>query len=1151
MTEPVEYVNMDQREHMIYARERDLGDCSIRKVDRWSLDLNSMKFEYVCFPYSTAVERLYLEILYNAADNVERSRNAGINPGSIWVTMKKDNITIKNEGIPITTGFYYNKKEKAMTNIRIPEFIFGTLLTGSNFKQDENRKVGGKFGIGAKATNVFSNIFIVEIGNKNEGVKYTQKWTNNMGNKTEPIIEKYDGTSYTKITFYPDFSRFYDDDDSYDFKGKRQFTLGMIGTFAKYCADVSCTSNVKVSFNGTWIDCTSDEDPSSGMLKYFSMYQKFDNYILYESKDSKCLIVDSPSNGNTISFVNGVFNESGGKHVETWRKKMFKPIREKLKKYKVKDTDIAEHLSMLLICRLPNPKYDGQTKDKLTSPIPEVIFMTQSGEVHPSEILKWDGITELIKILKSRTAALSRKTDGKKVKHTNVIKLEDASEAGGSNSLQCTLYITEGDSAAAFATKGIADGKYGGVLPIKGKLLNVAKCEDDQYNNNDEIKSLKEAIGLVEGTDYSTNEAMNTLRYGSVVILSDQDVDGAHIRGLILNFFRVKFPSLLKRGYIKIMETPYIRVSNKGSTIPFFYEKEYQDWVNKNDSEKTIKLSLPKTYYKGLGSSTDAELEEAMEMGKTTIYKCDEKFDQLMSIAFDEDNEDQRKDWLLSWDDDKLEGKYSSIFPSDTISHFVTNQLCEYASKNTRRTVPSVVDGLKECQRKVITVALSMSKPKMVLQLVGAIIDQMKYKHGDQSLYRTIVGLGNYCVGTNNIPLLKASGQFDSRKGKTAASARYISAGPSHILKSIFRDEDNIILKYQNEGGQQIEPLHYYPIIPIFIINGTIGIGTGFSTKISAHDPIDVMKYIIWWLKKKTNKESISVESLDYPEVKPYYRNYNGRIEKMGKDWYSIGSFEYVKSKKRNKDIIITEIPITQTIESYKEKLNTMKVKPIDPNWKGDSKCPTWIKSYKSSPKNHKYEYKGEKYTEIIPHIEVVDPLCIYSLQQEPLRVLGLIEKISNSNVVLLNEKGIPTQYDHSIYCAMNEYCEIRYNAYVHRRKAKMEEWYKEIQYLEKKKLFIRDVLDSKISFKYPDTKDTTGKVIKGKSKPKSVLEKEIEPMGYPPEFLKISMLSLTEDGIQKIDSEISKFQKKYDDYKTTSPAKLWYRELEELFNKL
>lgn len=1174
--EDTEYKQLDPVSHMLANPERDLGDCTMRVVNRHLLNLDTMVLVESKVIYNTGIERLFLEILYNAADNVERSRLNGIDPGIIRVSMSSDTIQVYNEGRPISCAI------QAKETVHIPEFIFGRLLSGSSFL-DGNKKrkvetIGGRFGIGATATNIFSTCFIIEIGNAIEKVQYKQIWKNNMSICTPPVIRQdYKGKSYTRVTFLLDFARFYDDDLIYNFQGRREYMPNVLNIYAKHCADVSITSRIQVQYNNVLIECTELE-------KYASLYFPGNKtYLILQSEDSLCMILDTPNAGQTISFVNSVFNEEGGIHVNTWRKALFSPIissiKSKLKGIKLADKDIANHISMILICRLSNPKFKAQTKDKVTSPAPKVSLFDREGlPVNLTGTLQWNAIKHIEGLLASQLAALAKKSDGKMAKIADCEKLVDAFHAGGRQSSACTLIITEGDSASNVVAKSMNDG-YVGTLPIKGKILNVGKATQkldldgsssinvskDKYTKNSEIYQIKHALGLKEGIDYTSNEARDHLRYGKLVILSDQDVDGAHIRMLVINLFRWKFPSLLQCGYIQIMETPLLRILYDRRTLIFFYQKEYDMWINSpliNSTERDRRMKATVDRYKGLGSSTDSQVLDFFKMKKVLVPKWDDRAEDLMSIAFDKGKEDERKGWISSWDTINNEGKYAKLYPKDTISHLVTNQLCEFAYTNVQRSLPLISDGLKQCQRKVLTVIFNISKKMKVSQLKGLISHDMDYHYGDDALYRTIVNMGNYCVGTNNVPLIKAIGQYDSRLGKKAAADRYIFAMRSPLLKFIFRKEDECILEYLYDGSRKIEPKTYYPIIPPWALNRTEGIGTGWSTKIPAHDPIAIIKYMIWKLKIVTNQVSSDPTKDTFeapPSIIPFYRNYQGKIVKNGNSWYSIGSYEVISSRKQIKDIIVTEIPVTQTIETYTAKLDILKSTPAYPDWTEKRKCPCLIGNYKLSVKNITFKEHGEEYIEILPYITIEDPLCIVNVGNDnPLRILGLIEKISETNIVLLDQYGKPQQYggykrviikpngstahiQSGVTNALDAFFNIRYEAYKRRRNIFMKNWKEKIAHLTLKQKFIGDILNKKIRLRDENKK----------RKSKATLVNEITQLGYPSEFGDISILSLTDDGIEKIQTEIDKFQIKYDHYLRTSPASIWLNELKELYERL
>lgn len=1192
-----EYKQLDPVRHMLENPERDLGDTTIQDIDRYVLDVTAepLTMRPMCIGYSTSIERLFLEILYNAADNVERSRLEGIDPGCIRVSMTHDTIKVRNEGRPISCQLQPGR------DMHIPEFIFSNLLTGSNFGGAARKvqTVGGRFGIGCKATNIFSTFFRVTVVNMNEGIVYRQVWRDNMyvqyrpeeGDTeevkkakmdayhaaTNPIIRPIadvfkdkvmPASSFTEVEWVVDFQRFYDDDMTHGFAGQRQYTQEMIWSYTKHCADVSATASVQVYFNGHLIDC------SQGLLPYARLYFPHisatsgsgEGYIVFRSSDSICALIDSPGAGRTISFVNSVINEEGGVHVDTWKRLLFKPVlehlKDKVKGSTCKEKDISAHISMILMCRLKNPKYKSQTKDKVTSPKPEVCTKDMDGNLYPADIMKkilyWDGIKYIEQLLQAQVNAIAKKTDGKKNKHAGVPKLLDAGEAGKDQSHMCTLMVTEGDSAAQFAVKGISDGKYIGALPLKGKLLNVSNASILEYAKDIVITEIKKALGLQEGVDYSEPATRMNLRYGRLIILTDQDSDGMHIRFLFLNFLLEKFPSLLVCDFVYIMETPYMRIDDRHQPLIFYYERQYYDWIHDPsipEQERNRRKELIPKHYKGLGTSTDAEVLDAFTNGKYVIPQWDEKAVSFMTIAFDEGYEDDRKEWLMSWDPIRMTGTHAHTFQEGTISHMVCDSLCGYSWMSVIRAIPSIIDGLKECQRKVMMVVMTLTKEKKVSQLGGQVSSTTDYRHGEQSLYGTIVGLANYYAGSNNIPLIKGNGQYESRLGNGAANERYIYADKPLALKYIFRKEDECILEYNYNGDEQLEPKHYYPIIPIWAVNGSQGIATGYSTDIPSHNPTDIIKYIAWWLRSKSPETSTMGETP--PVVPPWYRNYQGQIVYNNNSWYSIGACHETKSRKKIKDIMVTELPVNMTINSYCRYLDTLKEKPLVKNWTHPGKSPMWITDYKKIGKNMPYIYKGEKYVEVLPYIEIEGALGAINYEKGILRALGLVSKISTTNITLLDMNDRPHQYGdkipvHSddgsvlywetgVMRALDMYCDARYDAYTRRRNKMMDTWLKAMEEQELRKVFIMDIIEGRIAIR-----DAAGRPRK-----KSDIQADVSAKGYPLAFGNISFYKLGEEGLHEVEREIAKLRAKYDTYASLTPGSLWLKELEALHNYL
>ena len=204
----------------------------------------------------------------------------------------------------------------------------------------------------------------------------------------------------------------------------------------------------------------------------------------------------------------------------------------------------------------------------------------------------------------------AKKTDGKKTRSVRgVPKLIDANWAGGIKSSQCTLILCEGDSAKAGIVSGLSkeDRNTYGVFPLKGKLLNTKDTSIKKINDNDEITNIKKIMGLEANKKYNEQDVKKRLRYGNIMIMTDQDLDGSHIKGLCINLFQSQWNELIKiNSFLGFMNTPILKARKGKSEKVFYNEAEYELWKEKNNNGKGWKIK----YYKGLGTSTSKEFKE-------------------------------------------------------------------------------------------------------------------------------------------------------------------------------------------------------------------------------------------------------------------------------------------------------------------------------------------------------------------------------------------------------------------------------------------------------------------------------------------------------------------------------------------------------------
>jgi len=211
-------------------------------------------------------------------------------------------------------------------------------------------------------------------------------------------------------------------------------------------------------------------------------------------------------------------------------------------------------------------------------------------------------------------------------------------------------------------------------------------------------------------------------------------------------------------------------------------------------------------------------------------------------MAFNKSRADDRKEWMLGYDGSFLDNDLTDV----PYSEFINKELVQFSIANCERAIPSMIDGLKPGQRKIL---FSCFKRKLkqeikVAQLAGYVSEHSAYHHGEMSLQSTIVGMAQNFVGSNNINLLEPRGQFGTRYqgGDDAASARYIFTTLSKLTRVIFPEQDDAILEYLEDDGISVEPKYYIPILPLVLVNGCIGIGTGWSTEVRNYNPEEIVK---------------------------------------------------------------------------------------------------------------------------------------------------------------------------------------------------------------------------------------------------------------------------------------------------------------------
>jgi len=692
--------------------------------------------------------------------------------------------------------------------------------------------------------------------------------------------------------------------------------------------DSAATAVTKVSTTAAKATALKPQDWASSYIAFTSPSDRWDIAVAYNGSGEF----------TQMSFVNSISTTEGGTHVECILDALVKPIQEAVNKALGPDAKHAKPLTRvhirqnILLCirsLVVNPSFDSQTKVKLRTPKAQIQADLKDIFDVGKFVKAITRITPLMDALKAiaftQAAKVLTKSDGtKRLNVFDIPKLNDATMAGGRESMKCTLILTEGDSAKALAVEGVSHlqrgREYYGVFPLRGKVLNVRNETAARVAANLEISNLKKILGLKQGADYSSDATFRTLRYGKVMIMADQDTDGSHIKGLLINLFDTYWPSLARRrGFLQEFITPIVRCRRrKTETVSFYTLPEYKQWV---EAQKSLS-GWDIRYYKGLGSSDKLEAKEYFEAIRQNEknFSYDGRAAERLTLAFHKKLADARKDWITATDpiNTYLDQRPSTI----AISDFVDKELVLYEIMANQRAIPSLMDGLKPGQRKIIYACFKrkLDNPIKVSQLSGYVSEHAAYHHGEQSLNGTIVNLAQSFTGANNVPLLLPLGQFGTRigGGKDSSAARYIRTALAPITRFLFPRVDDDLVQYLEDDGQKIEPLYYVPVIPLVLANGTTGIGSGFSSTVPQFNPFDLIQAIRIRIAGKSTRT-------ERRELSLWYRGWTGTTTR---DYTSDGKFVRWTMRGRfslddeDKDAIwITELPVGIWTEEYRQQL--------------------------------------------------------------------------------------------------------------------------------------------------------------------------------------------------------------------------------------
>ncbi|XP_075683303.1 DNA topoisomerase 2-beta isoform X2 [Rhinoderma darwinii] len=1142
------YQKKTQLEHILLRPDTYIGSVEPVTQAMWVYDedtgMNCRDITYVPGLY-----KIFDEILVNAADNKQRDKNMSCIKISIDPDSNIISIWNNGKGIPVV--------EHKVEKVYVPALIFGQLLTSSNYDDEEKKVTGGRNGYGAKLCNIFSTKFTVETACKEYKHSFKQTWMNNMQKATEPKIKHFDGDDYTCITFQPDL-------DKFKMENLDKDTVALL-TRRAYDVAGSC-KGVRVMLNGKKI-------PVNGFRSYVDLYvkEKLDETgvalkVIHEVANERwdvCLTL-SEKGFQQISFVNSIATTKGGRHVDYVVDQIVSKLIEVVKKknkagVSVKPFQVKNHVWVFVNCLIENPTFDSQTKENMTLQaksfgskchLSEKFAKAASNCGIVESILNWVKFKAQIQLNKKCSSVKHSKIKG-------IPKLDDANDAGGKHSLDCTLILTEGDSAKTLAVSGlgvIGRDRYG-VFPLRGKILNVREASHKQIMENAEINNIIKIVGLQYKKSYDDQESLKSLRYGKIMIMTDQDQDGSHIKGLLINFFHHNWPSLLKHNFLEEFITPIVKAIKSKQELSFYSIPEFDEWKKQIENQKLWKIK----YYKGLGTSTAKEAKEYfadMDRHRIIFRYAGPEDDAAITLAFSKKKIDDRKEWLTNFMEDRRQRRlhglpeqflYGTATKHLSFNDFINKELILFSNSDNERSIPSLVDGLKPGQRKVLFTCFKRNDKRevKVAQLAGSVAEMSAYHHGEQALMMTIVNLAQNFVGSNNVSVLQPIGQFGTRLhgGKDAASPRYIFTMLSPLARLLFPNVDDSLLKFLYDDNQRVEPEWYMPIIPIVLVNGAEGIGTGWACKLPNYDTREIV-----------NNVKRMLDGLDPFPMLPNYKNFKGLIQELGQNQYAVSGEIYVLDRNT---IEITELPVRTWTQVYKEQV-------LEPMLNGTEKTPALISDYKEYHTDTTVKFVVKMTEEKLAQAEAAGLHKVFKLQTS----------LTCNSMVLFDHMGCLKKYE-TVQDILKEFFDLRLHYYDLRKEWLMGILGAEAARLNNQARFILEKIQGKITIENKSKRELIQMLLqKGfesdpvkawkEAQEKSTEEDDILDQNEDnssdsgttsgPDFnyiLNMSLWSLSKEKVDDLIRQRDMKGKELNDIKRKSPSDLWKEDLAAFIEEL
>lgn len=432
---------------------------------------------------------------------------------------------------------------------------------------------------------------------------------------------------------------------------------------------------------------------------------------------------------------------------------------------------------------------------------------------------------------------------------------------------------------------------------------------------------------------------------------------------------------------------------------------------------------------------------------------------------------------------------------------FINNDLKVFSNLDNVRSIPSIIDGFKDSQRKALYGVLKKGGSESKVSQLGAYIAmETHYDHGETSMQETVIKMAQNFTGSNNVNLFEPLGQFGSILSSEASAPRYIFTKPSKFLKKFFNPDDDGILERREEEGEKLEPLYYLPIVPMWLLNGAVGIGTGHASTILSRDP----KKVVELVSKLIKGVAVQDKTID-TAMTPYFEGWKGRIEKREDNtkWDIYGTIEKVNST----TLRVTELPVSYDVDKFKSILIALM---------DDGK----IKDYRNDSNEQGFLFEITAPRELVRK-EISELITIFKLK------VGVGE-----NVTLWDENGKLVRYENA-YSALQAFLKFRLSKYLPRKEMLLERWSTEIDLMRAKASFI-DAWNNRL---------TTPHKMKRAELSQALVALGIEEK-YLDRLLAMQISSLTLEKALELGENITALDKKHKELTTKNAEQLFLEDL-------